>query len=423
MRDLRKGVRIGNDIVSILLYADDMALIASSEQDLQFMITKMNEWMKKWCMKVNVEKTKIVHFRKPRCSKTKFRFKYDDNVIEVVDSYKHLGVYLDEHLNFTKCTDILTESAGRALGGVISKFKTLKDCGYKTFNKLFETAVLPVLCYGAEIWGYGSFSKCDTIYNRAMRYFLGVHRYAPSAGIQGEMSWMSLKYKRYLQMLTFWNRLNAMDNSRLTKRVFMYCLDNYNGTWCEDIRKVSIELSMENIYNMKGRFIKLDVIDKCRCITQNELLHQINTKPKLRIYKEVKNSIVTEPYLLSFLPKHVRSIFAQFRLGILPLHIETGRFVNIYDEQTKSYRKMKPEERTCKICDSGEVEDEIHFLFVCNKYTEQRDIFFNKCINVNPNFINMSHLDKLRFVMQHQWKEAAQYITNIWYKRKTIEYL
>lgn len=85
--------------------------------------------MKKWGMKVNVEKTKIVHFRAPRCTRTKFCFKYDNCIIEIVDSYKYLGVYLDEHLNFYKCTDILTESAGRALGGVIAKFKSLKDCG------------------------------------------------------------------------------------------------------------------------------------------------------------------------------------------------------------------------------------------------------------------------------------------------------
>ena len=82
---------------------------------------------------------------------------------------------------------VLFYSFSRALGGVISKYKTLRDCGYKTFTKLFETGVLSILNYGAEIWGYGNFPKCDNVMNRAMRLFLGVHRFAPTAALQGDM--------------------------------------------------------------------------------------------------------------------------------------------------------------------------------------------------------------------------------------------
>ena len=109
----------------------------------------------------------------------------------------YLGVYLDEHMNFSKCSQVLSESASRALGGVISKCKTLRDCGYKTFTKLFETGVLSILNYGAEIWGYGNFPKCDNGMNRAMRFFLGVHRFAPTAALQGDVDCVSLKYSHY----------------------------------------------------------------------------------------------------------------------------------------------------------------------------------------------------------------------------------
>ena len=47
-----------------------------------------------------------------------------------------LGHILDEHLDFSKCSKILAETASRALGGIISKFKMLKDCGHKTYTKL-----------------------------------------------------------------------------------------------------------------------------------------------------------------------------------------------------------------------------------------------------------------------------------------------
>ena len=196
-----------------------MILLAKNETDLQYMLDAMNEWAIKWRLKVNISKSNIVHFRPKRKTYTKYRFKYDDHLLNIVDSYKYLGVYMDEHMTFDKCSRILADSAGRALGGVISKGKTLRDCGYKTFTKLFDAGVLSILNYGAEIWGYGNFSKCDNVINRAMRYFLGVHKFAMTAALYGDMAWLSLKFSRYISMLRFWNRLIKMENTRLTKRV------------------------------------------------------------------------------------------------------------------------------------------------------------------------------------------------------------
>ena len=64
-------------------------------------------------------KSNIVHFRPKRKTCTKYRFKYDNHPLSIVDSYKHLGMYMDEHMTFDKCSRILADSAGRALGGVI----------------------------------------------------------------------------------------------------------------------------------------------------------------------------------------------------------------------------------------------------------------------------------------------------------------
>jgi hypothetical protein len=69
------GIKIQEDLLlSILLYADDLALIAESEQDLQIMITTLSNWCKKWRMKVNVKKTKVVHFRSKGVERTSFNF-------------------------------------------------------------------------------------------------------------------------------------------------------------------------------------------------------------------------------------------------------------------------------------------------------------------------------------------------------------
>ena len=65
IKQLDLGVEIDTNFqVSILLFADDIVLIAPNEVNLQLML----DYLAKWCienrMEVNINKTKIIHFRK-----------------------------------------------------------------------------------------------------------------------------------------------------------------------------------------------------------------------------------------------------------------------------------------------------------------------------------------------------------------------
>ena len=58
------GVQCRGDIVSGLLYADDAVVIAPDEWGLQKLIDVIDTWCKRWGMSLNINKTKVVHFRK-----------------------------------------------------------------------------------------------------------------------------------------------------------------------------------------------------------------------------------------------------------------------------------------------------------------------------------------------------------------------
>ena len=72
-------------------------------------------------------------------------------------------------MEFIANADVLASSGGRALGAVISKFKTLKNVGYNTSKSLFESGVLPILQYGAGIWGVKDFVDIERVQLRAIR--------------------------------------------------------------------------------------------------------------------------------------------------------------------------------------------------------------------------------------------------------------
>ena len=93
------------------------------------------------------------------------------NIIETVSSYKYLGLILDEFLLYDMAVETLCSSAGRALGAVISKSRSLRNFGYKTYTKLFNSCVTPIYEYGAATWKEKKYPRCNNIFNRALRFF------------------------------------------------------------------------------------------------------------------------------------------------------------------------------------------------------------------------------------------------------------
>ena len=68
------GVPMGNEIVSLLLYADDIVLMAETEPELQFLHNELHAWCISNSMHVNNIKSNVVHFRVPSKAKTSVNF-------------------------------------------------------------------------------------------------------------------------------------------------------------------------------------------------------------------------------------------------------------------------------------------------------------------------------------------------------------
>ncbi len=94
-------------------------------------------------------------------------------VLEIVGSYRYLGVYLDEFLTYRKGVGLLADSGCRALSSIRAKFKTFGNVNYDKFKKLFETGVVPIIDRCSGIWGYNDFECTNNAQNRAMRFFWG----------------------------------------------------------------------------------------------------------------------------------------------------------------------------------------------------------------------------------------------------------
>ena len=62
---------------------------------------------------------------------------------------------------------------------------------------------MPVMDYGATVWGFKYFQAIENVQNRAMRFYLGVHRFASVEAMAGDLGWVPSRYRRWLHMLRY----------------------------------------------------------------------------------------------------------------------------------------------------------------------------------------------------------------------------
>jgi len=174
-------------------------------------------------------------------------------------------------------------------------------------------------------------------------------------------------------------------------------------SWSREIQCVMGELQFLNNFENKSA-----VDQNCAKLNAYALrLHSeywiqtVQSSPKLKTYKLFKNTFETEIYVKLNLTKYERSMLAQFRCGILPLRIETGRYVN------------EPlHERICTQCDLQCIESEQLILLECSFYNSIRLSIFGDALQSDFCFTSKSDNDKLKYFLLHATRKTAKYLVN-----------
>ena len=84
--------------------------------------------------------------------------------------------------------------------------------------------------------------------------------------------------------------------------------------------------------------------------------------------------------------------------------IEYGRFKNKKDEVSGKIRKMNVNERLCPVCQNCDIENEFHFVFLCDAYSILRMVLFNKILAFNDNFNHINIEEKFIYLFKEQNK-------------------
>ena len=100
---------------------------------------------------------------------------------------------------------------------------------------------------------------------------------------------------------------------------------------------------------------------------------------------------------------------AKLHCGVLPIKIETGRFVNLALEDT-----------VCEVCKLIEIEDELHFICKCELYYEIRNEFYDSKLSFNPNFPGLSFQDNFTYLMINEQLKTRRFVFQCYQIRRNM---
>ena len=143
--EAQAGIKITGRNINNLRYADDTIVKAESEEELKSLLMKVKEESEKVCLKVNIQKTKIM----VSCPITSWQI--DGEMMETVTDFIILGSKITANGDCSHEIKRHLLLGRKVLTNLDSIFKS-RDITLSTKVRLVKAMVFPVVMYGCEIW-------------------------------------------------------------------------------------------------------------------------------------------------------------------------------------------------------------------------------------------------------------------------------
>ena len=196
------GCYLLNTFLSILLYADDMALLAPSLKGLQTLLNATEEYCKEWDILLNAKKSKNMLFGKEYQLPNLI---LDGKDIEWVKSWTYLGVTLLSHKSFN-CSVSEKIKAFYRCANAILRIEGRSD--EIVMLHLLETHCVSVLTYAIEVISVADRDerrRLRVAYNSIFRRLFGYRDWESVTDLQHSLkrpTWEELVEKRTTKFST-----------------------------------------------------------------------------------------------------------------------------------------------------------------------------------------------------------------------------
>ena len=399
MRADGAGPTVGNMRVPDILYADDVALLGHHDpSDLQALLDVLALFCTLFGMRVNIAKTKIVVFRRPRTPLGPCPWVFQGLPVPVVEQWEYLGVCV----HATKPLHAPSVLEGRAQAGRKAMFALLAKCRRAHIQqtafrcRLFDVLVRPALSYACHVWGADacqahlatpSASPLERVHVLFLRMLAGVGDKVHHWSLFKEFHRQPILVHWAKLLVRFWNTMAALAcdataASRLLTQAFVgdveLMLHGCRTCWTFKVLDILTTLQLtthhawlpshNNTVHTVTRlqFDEARVEQALQCmydsVWHNLPMHPRTAPPEQVVACTYLRWVGVRPHgpahLTQRIPFPLKQQLIRFRLGWHNLAIQAGRA-----------RRIPRNERTCLVCGRADaVEDMFHFLCECSMY-------------------------------------------------------
>lgn len=398
--------RLAGVLVALLLYADDLALVATSAAGLQAQLDLLHDYCARWKLTVNISKTKVVLLSGARgaaasvAAAEEAGLTYGGQRLASASSFCYLGVQFSAGQPIAgSAAPARVQRARRALVNTNTRCAALGVAAAAVRLQLFTTMVDSVLSFGSEVWavqlvaaaaggGSGSGGRCssgslaEALHLGHLRRLLGVRQATPNAAVLAETGEQPLWVRWLRRAARLWNRLLAEPAGSLLRRALDTSLQLAmeapstplaRRSWAAQLAAAMAAVGMP-LDLLNPRPVNLERLKSAALARHVQLVSEAAAAPgatKLAFYVGLVRGgalprgteYAPAAYLGAVRSRSRRVALAQLRTGSHWGAEETGRWARLPREQ-----------RVCPHC-SGGVEDVPHMLFDCPLYAPVRARF------------------------------------------------
>ena len=224
LRRLKARTKVAEEIVRDFLFADDCALAAHSENDLQELANRLATASRQFGLTISLKKTEVMFQPAPNTMPPEPSITIEGTTLNNVDAFTYLGSCLTSTCSLDREVSNRLAKAGASFGRLWVRLWSERGIKLPTKLAVYRAVILTSLLYGCETWTpYRKHVKALEQFNqRCLRKIMGISwedrisnsevlRRARSLGVEALIIKAQLRWVGHVV---------RMDDSRLPKKVF-----------------------------------------------------------------------------------------------------------------------------------------------------------------------------------------------------------
>ena len=351
------GVNIEDDVLSVLMYADDVVLLSERQDDLQEMLNAVSKYGEDFDIRFSKEKSQVLVVNGNDWDNDRV-WMLGGNEIKRTREYKYLGMWLDEKGSERTKSDRISR-ANQWMGrlGSVARCRANK---YEMVKGLWKGVAVPSIMYGLEttVWTRNEMDRMEVVQNKVGRIALGANRYVAVEAIRGDMGWSTFRERLAKAVLRFRVRLQRMDENKWAKKVFEW---NIYGRWMKD--SIKVEMRVGELGMLVRGVMRQGSMNVCK----REINRYVKEKGKEEWKRGMIGKSSLEWYRKKEQPGH-ESCYDGSYGGDLLFKARTKSL----EVNSRTYRWANDGNKLCMVCERGVDETVKHLMMECERYEHER---------------------------------------------------